>query len=140
MGYWGNWDKPNAHLARETSMEGILQMADRRQAPRFEIDWAVDYKTITVNLEENEVYESNTIDISRKGLAFIAEEPLPDGSIIAFALYSPVFDQPSLAIGRVRWQKRIGRLSVVGVQWIEWEDYAQLNPILECASGMKNEE
>lgn len=114
-------------------------MAERRQAPRFEVDWAVDYKTITVNLEENEVYESNTVDISRMGLAFIAEEPLPDNSIIAFALYSPVFDQPSLAIGRARWQKRIGKIAVVGVQWLEWEDYAQLNTMLEHASRHETE-
>jgi c-di-GMP-binding flagellar brake protein YcgR len=106
-------------------------MIERRQTPRFAIDWPVDYKTITVNLKENQVYESNAIDISRGGLAFIAEEPLPDRSIIAFALYSPVFDHPSLAIGHWRRRKRIGQLWVVGVQWIGWEDCAQLNAILE---------
>ena len=111
-------------------------MRNRREAPRFEIDWAVYYKTITVNLKETEVYEGYTIDISRGGLSFVAEEPLPDDSIIALALHSPVFDQPSLAIGRVRWQKRIGRLSAVGVQWIEWGDYAQLNAILEYAASI----
>ncbi len=109
-------------------------MIDRREAARFAIDWAVDYKTITVNLRENEVYESNTINIGGKGFAFVAEEPLSDEDIVALALHSPVFAQPSLAIGRVRWQRRIGRLFIVGAEWVEWEYKTQLDAMVEYAS------
>jgi len=109
-------------------------MRERRETPRFAIDWAVDYKIITTNLREDKVYESSTINISGKGLAFVVEEPLPDERIVALTLHTPVFAQPSLSIGRVRWQRRIGKLSIAGVQWIEWEDDTQLDEILEYAS------
>ncbi len=111
--------------------------AERRQFPRFPVQWKLKYRVLSPDLFDSEPLETTTLDVGSGGLGFVALSPLKIGRLCTFALYPPISHTPFIAVARIRWQRTFENQLITGAQWVCWANEPDKELIMRHAKTMK---
>ncbi|MDH3402019.1 MAG: response regulator [Acidobacteriota bacterium] len=94
-----------------------------RGAPRFAVDWRVDYLPLEAGaLTAGSLAPRRGVlrNLSERGLAFVTDEGSAQGRFGAFLIYPPGCRSPSLMVGEIRWRKEHDGGTLAGTQRMFW--------------------
>ncbi|MFW6163230.1 MAG: PilZ domain-containing protein [Planctomycetota bacterium] len=99
---------------------------ERRQFPRLQDGWALDFTVLEDGHFEGEPVSASTVNVSGGGLCIETHDAVEPGTLLAIELRSPAADDPLRALARVVWcrPEEPGGPFQIGVEfcWVGWFD------------------
>ncbi len=100
-------------------------MANKRNFPRLDEIWDVDYRTVTTKEFKSDPINSITMNISGGGICFEAGEEIPEGTMLVLELKSPIFPSSIIALAKTCWctKKKKDKYNLgAKFWWTGWKD------------------
>jgi CheY-like chemotaxis protein len=94
-----------------------------RRAPRFEVDWRVDYIPLDAGaLAWGSLTPRRAVlrNFSERGLSFLTDDAAAESRYGAFLIYPPGCEGPSLMVGEIRWSTEHAGGMLAGTQRVFW--------------------
>lgn len=118
-------------------------MLDKRKFPRLPEMWNLEYRTITSKEFKKSPLTSLTVNISGGGICFVADENIPQGTMMAVELKSKGFPSAIIAFAEAKWCKKNRKKDKyeVGAEfwWIGWIDNDAQKAVAEYVNKKINQ-
>lgn len=101
-------------------------MINKRNFPRLDEIWDLNYRTVTTKEFKSDPISSITMNISGGGICFETDEEIPEGTMLVLELKSPIFPTSIIALAKAVWcekEKKKDKYNL-GAQfwWTGWKD------------------
>lgn len=100
-------------------------MIDKRDFPRLDEVWDVNYRTLTAEEFKTDPISSITMNISGGGICFETDKEIPEGTMLVLELKSPIFSTSIIALAKAVWCRKEKKDKYnVGAKfwWTGWKD------------------